>query len=199
MERKLVRDISKLSQIILHRIWLQGCRPRKTSLVQKTQLQTRQKCYAVGMLQWMWGLGIWWRWKEAWRKKNMWRAANVELTPQDQSECYWLDFTKPWLECQWTSVGGNEDQGLKPKRMGWYYSGDVWDLLKTTTNNWRLLFHKKDTQLTISISGANHFDSGIVCFSGGCHVIRMPPGCLLGKVFWACPMWRRPWDRPSTG
>lgn len=73
MERKLVRDISKLSQIILHRIGTQGCRPRKTSLVQKTQLQTRQKCYAVGMLQWVWGLGIWWRWKEAWRKKNMWR------------------------------------------------------------------------------------------------------------------------------
>lgn len=117
MERKLVRAISKLSQIILRRIGLQGCRPRKTSLVQKIQLQTRQKCYAVGMLQWVWGLGIWRRWKEAWRKKNMWRfwkkiqsTKRAALDSQDQSECYWLDFTKPWLECQWTSVGGNEDR-----------------------------------------------------------------------------------------
>lgn len=181
MERKLVRDISKLSQIILHRIGLQVCRPRKTSVVQKTQLQTRQKCYAVGMLQWVWGPGIWWRWKEAWRKKDMWRFWKKILSSKrgtDSTRPKWMLLTGLHKALTWMPVdicGGNEDQGLKPKRMGWYYSGDMWDL-KTTTNNWRLLSHKKDTQLTISISGANHFDSGIVCFSGGS---GMWLGCLL--------------------
>lgn len=93
MERKLVRAISKLSQIILRRIGLQGCRPRKTSLVQKIQLQTRQKCYAVGMLQWVWGLGIWRRWKDAWRKKNMWR-----FWKKIQSSKRGTDSTRPkWM------------------------------------------------------------------------------------------------------
>lgn len=28
------------------------------------------------------------------------------------------------------------------------------------------------------------------------HLIRMPPGCILGEVFWACPTRRRPPVRP---
>lgn len=38
------------------------------------------------------------------------------------------------------------------------------DLLKTTTVDWRLLSSKKDTQLTVSIRGANNFNPGSFCF-----------------------------------
>ena len=51
----------------------------------------------------------------------------------------------------------------KKNRLG-FLRRRVRDLLKTTTNDCRLLSSKKVTQLTISIRGANNFDPGSFWF-----------------------------------
>lgn len=97
MERKLVRAISKLSQIILRRIGLQ----EKLHLFRRYNFKPDRSVMLWGCFSECgdWESGEGGRKHEERRicedSERKSRAANVELTPQDQSECYWLDFTKP--------------------------------------------------------------------------------------------------------
>lgn len=72
-------------------------------------------------------------------------APGKEWPPGDQSDCYWLVWSKLWLESHWISVGWPEDQGpcLKTiqsggaweRRTGWDCWGDNCRLFSTGANN----------------------------------------------------------------
>lgn len=78
-----------------------------------------------------------------WQWPKTYFALSEELHPQDQSEHYWLDSTKPWLQPPWKSVRLTENQGpclsaweSHQRRMGWNLSGCYCSSSSNTTNNY---------------------------------------------------------------
>lgn len=86
----------------------------------------------------------------------LWRqwAKYTSLLVKDDIQKFKMNVTD-WIEHP-TSVP--EDH------QNWRKFRDVLDMLKGTTNDWRLLSSKKDKQLTVSIRGANKLDPGSFWF-----------------------------------
>lgn len=77
-----------------------------------------------------------------WQWPKTYFAPSEELHPQDQSEHYWLDSTKPWLQPPWKSVRLTENQGpclsaweSHQRRMGWNLSGCYCSSSSSNTTN----------------------------------------------------------------